>query len=113
MRKLLIGVMVLLFAGCAALGLPTAKGFDQQLGEAYGVHTAVLQTIAVGTASGQLSSVDAVSINGIAVNSRVLLDSAKAIETAGDQAGAQSKLAMATSLLTQLQTYLNSHVSKQ
>lgn len=111
MKKLLIGAVVLLLAGCASLGLPTPKGFDQQLGQAYGIHTAVLQTISVGTTSRQLSSADATAINTIAVNARVLLDSAKAVETAGDLAGAQSKLAMATSLLTQLQTYLNSHVS--
>lgn len=111
MKKLLI-IAVLLLAGCASLGLPTPQGFDQQLGQAYGIHTAVLQTIALGATNGQLSSADAASINTIAVNSRVLLDSAKAVETAGDLAGAQSKLSMATSLLTQLQTYLNSHVSK-
>lgn len=111
MKKLLV-LSILMLSGCASLGLPAPKGFEQQLGEAYGIHTAVLQTIAIGTGNGQLSSTDAASINGIAVNARVLLDSAKSIEMAGDTAGAQSKLAMATSLLTQLQTYLNSHVSK-
>lgn len=113
MKKLLIGVVVLLLAGCASLGLPSPKGFDQTLGQSYGIHTAVLQAVTVGVTSGDLSSSDAISINQIAINARVMLDSAKALQVAGDKAGAQSKLAMATSLLVQLQTYLNTHVSKK
>lgn len=109
MKRLFLPLVILVLAACASLGLPTPKGFDQQLADAYGVHTAVLQTIAIGTQGGQLSSADANAINNMAVNARVILDAARTAYAAGDKPMANSKLALALSVLTQLQQYLNSH----
>jgi len=62
--------------------------------------------------AGSLSSADAIQVQTIATTSRTLLDTAKAAETAGDTAGAQKNLVLATSALQVLQAYLNSHGSK-
>ena len=112
MKALILLTVVLALAGCASLGLTQPKGFDQSLAEAYGVHTAVLSATATAITAGTLSSADGTAINGMAQNARTLLDSAKAAETAGDAAGAQSKLVLATTALTTLQNYLNSHGGK-
>ena len=112
MKALILATVVVLLAACSSLGLATPKGFDQSLAEAYGVHTAVLSATATAITAGSLSSADGTAINGMAQNARTLLDSAKAAEAAGDVTGAKSKLALATTALATLQSYLNSHGGK-
>lgn len=109
-----VGLLALIaaLAGCASLGLATPKGFDQQLAEAYGVHTAVVSATATALSAGSISEADAVAIQGMEQNARALLDAAHAAETAGNTAGASSNLALATTALTALQAYINSHGSK-
>jgi hypothetical protein len=98
--------------GCAQLGLATPKGFDQQLANAYGIHTAVVSATATAVTAGSISSADATQVQTMASTSRTLLDTAKAAEGAGDAAGAQRNLTLALSALTALQSYLNTHGSK-
>ncbi len=95
---------LLLLTGCAALGLSSAKTFDQKLAYAYGTHTAVLQAAASAVTAKTLSASDGEEVLKLADESRALLDAAKA---AGDTATGGSKLALAATILTQLQTYLN------
>jgi len=101
------GLLVMLSA-CAALGLSTPKGFDQQLAEAYGVHTAVVQTADQSVNAGSLSKEDGKRVYQLAQDSRGVLDAAKAAELAGDQAGAQRNLVLALTGLQALQTFLTS-----
>lgn len=101
--------LLLLLASCAQLGLSTPKGFDQQLANAYGIHTAVISATTTALNAGSLSSADAIQVQTIATTSRTLLDTAKAAETAGDTAGAQKNLVLATSALQALQAYLKAH----
>lgn len=108
--SILAAAAAVLVASCATLGLATPKGFDQQLAEAYGVHTAVVNATATALTAGAITSADAGQVQVLAVQSRLLLDSAKALEGT-DPSTAAGKLALATSVLTQIQTYLNSRGS--
>ena len=105
-------LLLVLLSSCAALGLTTPKGFDQQLASAYGVHTAVVSATTTALTTGSISSADAEHVQTIATTSRTLLDTAKVAESTGDTAGAQQNLTLALSALTALQAYLNQHGAK-
>jgi hypothetical protein len=92
--------------GCASLGLAPAQSFDQGLAYAYGTHTAIEQTAAAAASSGAISQAEAASVLKLGDQSRQLLDSARTVEAAGNAAGASQDLALATAILTQLQSYL-------
>jgi hypothetical protein len=100
-------IATLALAGCQALGLASPKGFDQQLAEAYGVHTAVVSATTVAVSAGTISSAEAAQVQTQALSARTLLDTAKSVETSNPTAAAND-LALATAALTALQTYLNS-----
>lgn len=110
--RLPLTLTLVLLCSCSWLGLTTPKTFDQQLANAYGVHTAVISATTTALNAGSLSSADAIQVQTIATTSRRLLDTAKAAEIAGDTAGAQKNLVLAMSALQALQTYLNTHGSK-
>lgn len=109
--KRFLPLACLFLVACGALGLATPKGFDQQLANAYGIHTAVVSATTTALTAGSITSQDAQTMQGMEQNARTLLDSAKAAETAGNTAGAQQNLALAISALTALQSYLNNHGS--
>ena len=111
MKHLVTSLILLLLTACSTVGLPSPKGFDQQLATAYSVHTAVVQATTTALTAGSISVNDAEAVQGMEKNARSLLDAAKAAEIAGNTAGASSELALATSALTALQTYLNNHGS--
>ena len=99
-------------SACASLGLQPAQTFDQKIAYAYGIHTAVLETASADVSAHQLTAKDGDAILQLADQSRTLLDSAK-ILSATDVSSANSKLLLATAILTQLQTYLqNSQIVK-
>lgn len=99
---------LVLLAGCASFGLATPQTFDQKLAFAYGTHSAVQQGATQALADKTLSSTDAMQVLKLADESRALLDAARAAAKAGDPTTANGKLLLATSILTQLQTYLRS-----
>lgn len=109
MKYAAVYVALMLLAGCAQLGLPAAQTFDQKLAYAYGTHTAVLQAATSAVQAHTLSPSDAEQVLKLADESRGLLDAAKA---AGGSPDGINKLALASSVLTQLQTYLNSRSQK-
>lgn len=96
-----------LLTACGALGLTAPKGFDQQLAEAYGVDTAVLQAATTALNTKAITAAEATEVNKQAISTRALLDAAKAAEQEGNTKGASSDLALATAALTALQQYLN------
>jgi hypothetical protein len=111
---ILIAMLVLAIVsifGCSTIGLSTPKGFDQQLAEAYGVHTAVLSATATAVTTGAISSAEAGIVQAQAVKARELLDTSKAIEQV-NPAGAANDLQLATTALVALQTYLNNQAAK-
>lgn len=105
--KFTVMLAVMLLSGCASMGLSTPKGFDQQLAEAYGVHTAVLQATTTAVTAGSLTSVEATQVKAQADSARALLDAARTADAAGNPAAGNSDLQLAVGALTALQTFLN------
>lgn len=108
MRNLKHSWIVLLLAGCAALGITQPQTFEQKLAYAYGTHSAVQQGATQALADKTLSSTDAMQVLKLADESRALLDAARAAAKIGDPTTANGKLVLATQILVQLQTYLRS-----
>jgi hypothetical protein len=102
---------VLALTGCASLGLATPKGFDQQLAQAYGIHTAVVSATATALSTGAINSAEATQVQTQANSARAMLDTAKAAE-ASNPTGASNDLSLALTALTALQSYLNAQGSK-
>ena len=111
LKRSLMPVLLMLFAGCAALGILTPQTLDERLSYAYDQHTAALQTITSATNQKLISSSDAQAVLTIADQSRLLLDGARAASSGGDTASAEGRLILATNVLRQLQTYLRSRPS--
>lgn len=109
--RILLSLLVLLSA-CASIGLSPAKSFDQKLAYAYGTHTAVLQAATAGVIAKSLTKTDGEQVLNLADEARTLLDAAKTIAATGQTGAAYNKLLLATAILEQLQTYLNSRASK-
>lgn len=105
--KLFALVCLATLSACSSLGLATPKGFDQQLAQAYGIHTAVVSATTVAVTAGTISSAEAAQVQTQAVSSRVMLDTARSLE-ASNPTQAATDLTLATTALTALQTYLNS-----
>ena len=104
LRNAFAVLALVLLAACAAW--QPAQTFEQKLAYGYSVHTAVLNTAAAGVEAGELSTSDGQQVLRLADESRALLDASRAASGLGDIKTAEGQLALATSLLTQLQTYL-------
>ena len=102
--------LLALLAACAALGLAQPKSFDEQLANAYGVHTAIASAAATAVSTGAITAAEGNAIETQVIASRELLDAAKVAEQV-NPSGAQTDLTLATSALTALQTYLNAHLA--
>lgn len=109
MKKLSILAALWLLTACSSLGLAPAQSFDQKLAYAVGVQTSVRQSAADGVASNQLSVADGQAILKMTDDSRSLIDAAKLAADANNLGAANSKLALATVVLTQMQQYLKDH----
>jgi hypothetical protein len=108
LKRYSLYIALLLLTGCASLGLQTPQTFDQKLAYAYGTHIAVQKAAAASLNAKEISSDEAKQVLKLADESRQLLDAAGAASSAGDISSADGKLLLATSILTQLQTYLRS-----
>jgi hypothetical protein len=67
----------------------------------------VVQAATVAVTNHTITSTEAAQVQTQALSSRALLDAAKAAETAGNTAGANSDLVLATAALGALQQFLN------
>ena len=108
MNKLAILSILGILFGCANLGLAPAESFEQKVAYAYGVHTAVLQSAANAVNHQDISIEEGKQVLNLADESRALLDASRQAFSFGDINTANGKLALATSILSQLQTYLRS-----
>lgn len=104
-RLSLLPLLLLVLSACSTLGVAPAQSFDQKLAYAYATHTAVLTTATNALSAGTIKSADAEQVLKLADESRALLDGAKAVSST-DPTMAGNKLALAASILTQLQSYL-------
>lgn len=108
MKLLLALSMTLLLGACQSLGLSSPQSLDEQLASAYGLHTAVLSTTTQSLQAGTISKADAQAVLKLSDEAQGILDASHAIATS-DPAGAQTKLTLALSVLTEVQTYLRTH----
>jgi hypothetical protein len=99
-------LLALVLAGCSSLGLHPAQTFNDKLAYGYATHKAVIDTATNAVTTGALSVDDAEAVHQLGVESKTLLDAARLVYTAGDMDAANSKLLLATAVLTHLQRYL-------
>lgn len=106
---LLLTVMaVLAFTQLTACSVfEPAQSTEQKLAYAYGTHTAVVNATTQALNDKTISSSDAQHVLNVATDSRTILDGVKTALAAGDTKTAEGQLAMATSILAQLQSYLS------
>lgn len=90
--------------GCAS--------FDARLKTAYDVHTATTQSVTTALDARVISSEDAIAFQEIAVNSRLVLDSARALKDS-DIDSAEGKLKLANDILLEIQAYLRKKEQQQ
>lgn len=112
-RPLMLAVLLAIAApvfvtlpGCAQFGLAQPASFSDRLAYSYGTHTAVLAAATASLEAGEIGSEDATRVLKVADQARQALDAARLAAGAGDVATAEGRLQLATSLLTELQTYL-------
>lgn len=101
-------ILLLFLTGCASLGLTAPQTFDEKLAYAVGTHIAVQKAATQSLNAHAITSKEAEQVLKLADESRTVLNAAYAASQVGDMSGANAKLLMATSILTSLQSYLNS-----
>src|SRR6266850_1010207 len=106
--EMLLLLAIFALVACKSLGLATPQSFDEQLANAYGIHTAVVSATATALQSGAISRQEAEQVQTQEASARAFLDAARAAETSGNIRGATTDLQLATGALVALQTYLNS-----
>jgi hypothetical protein len=99
--------LLVLLAGCAALGLQSPINLTQRIDNAYGSVTAVVNTAIAGRERGQLTAEEGAFVSDLAKNARTVLQAADALNKAGDTSGAEGRLLLALGILQQLDNYLN------
>lgn len=98
--------------GCAALGLQDSKSFSQDYAYALSQTTALRSAAAQALDARQISIADAEYVLRLTDQSRAYLDTAQQVYTAGDALKGKTQLELATSVLLQLQSFLNARASK-
>lgn len=104
--------LLVALTACAQLGLAPASTFDQRLAYAVSQNAAVRQAAANSLDAGEIQLQDAQFVLKTTDEARTLLDAAKLASGSGDISTAEGRLAVAVSVLTELQTYLRSRASK-
>ncbi|HZR02655.1 MAG TPA: hypothetical protein VFA81_05740 [Burkholderiales bacterium] len=106
-RYVLAFALCVLVTACSSLGIAPAKSLSDRLAYGYGVMTAIRQTATQELTAGTLSASDAEQALKLTDQARTLLDASKSLLDS-DPKGADSKLLLATAILTNLQAYLRS-----
>ena len=101
-----VWILLLLLAGCASLGLAPAQSFDQRLAYVQSGVTSARTSVAHALAAGTLKSADGQKALELTDEARAAVEAARTAQVSGDTTTAQQKLMLATSVLTQLQSYL-------
>lgn len=97
--------LLLLLAGCAALGLPTPATFNEKALAAYGTVQEIVKDGDTLLAAKKLSPDDAQNVLTQALNARNGIDIARSIYKSDSLAGT-TKLTATITVLTALQSYL-------
>lgn len=105
-------VAALMLTGCASLGLEPAKSFDETLAYTVSQNAAARQAAANALDAGSIDLSDAQFVLKTTDNAREFLDAAKVASGAGDIKTAEGKVALAKTVLTELQSYLRTRSKK-
>ena len=105
-RFAVLSLALLLISACAIIGAPAPEGFNDRVGYALGTHTAVLQSTTTAVLLGDITSDQARDLSVIADKGRALINTSRRVYAAGDVGAANRNLALATSILEELQVYL-------
>lgn len=103
--------VVVQFAGCATLGLPTAETFNQKLAVGYGTVTAVRNTATALFLSEKITIEDAENVQQHADTARAGLDVASSVQLI-DPTTAEKRLSASLTMLRSLQDFLMSKGAK-
>jgi hypothetical protein len=101
--------VALLFGGCAATGTVAPQSLDEGLGAVEAQVSGLEQSAAQAVTAGTFKKADAQQVLSIGDQVVTLITAARAAEKTGDTSTAQGKLALATTLVAQLATYLTAH----
>jgi hypothetical protein len=105
-RTLAIPFILIMLAACGGLGLQPAQSFQDRVAYALGVHTAVLQSATSAVNFGDITTEEARSLLELSDRARNLIDVARTVHAAGDIEGANQRLALALTVLQEIQNYL-------
>lgn len=100
--------MCFILSACGSLFL-APKSVTEKVAAAYITHTAVINATTNALNAGDITSQDAEHVLKLATDSRQVLDAAAAALQAGDTKTAEAKVALATTVLLELQAYLREH----
>lgn len=115
MLAMLLGCSVLalpVMHGCTALGLQQPESFDQRYAYALSQTSALRLAATEALQLHQITSADAEYVLKVTDQSRALLDRAREAYQFGDQLKGKSQLEVATSVMLELQRYLNLRSAK-
>lgn len=101
-------LLIVLLAACTQLGLQQPQTFDERLAYAYSQNAAIRTSAAQALKAGTITKSDAQQVLTTTDTARSALDESRKFQVAGDTSTALGKLTMAASLLTTVQTFLNS-----
>lgn len=109
MNRLYAYTLALALAGCASMGVVAPQSLDESLASAEAQVSGLEQSAAQAVAAGTIKPADAKQVLTFGDQAVAAITAAKAAESTGDTTTAQGKLALATSLLAQLASYLTAH----
>ena len=106
LKLLLLTSLFVIIAGCAAFATP--KTFDDKMAYAYGTHASVVNSVAQLVETGKIPKAKGQEELDIAKQIRAALDAAWQAHDMGNGSSAETQLALAMNLLSQLEVYLQS-----
>jgi hypothetical protein len=105
-------IAFLLLAGCAQLGFEAPQSFEEKLAYTISQNAAARQAASNALEAGTIELADAQFVLKSTDSARELLDAAKVASGAGDIKTAEGRLALATTVLGELQAYLQKRSKK-
>ncbi len=99
-------IALLILSACSSVGITPPQSTDQRLAYATSQITALRSAAADALAAKSITADDAEKVLKMTDDAKAITDTARAALAAGDEAGAQRRLVLATSVLTALRSYL-------
>jgi hypothetical protein len=111
-KRLLFLPMLLMLAACAGLGLQAPKTFEERYSYDLSATTGIRESCTRSLDSGAITSADMDECIALADRSRSVLRLARQAKDVGDVSTAEGRLALASGVLTQLETFLTARTKR-